>query len=605
MIREKMQNIQMKRVVILSIPYLIIFYLADKCFWLYRHCMGRSMIEKICVMLMNFPLAFANWFPSFYLQDLLGGVIVALIFRIVLYYKAKNAKKFRHGEEDGSARWGNRKDIEPFEDPVFENNIILTETERLTMNSRPKAPKYARNKNVIVIGGSGSGKTRFYVKPQLMQMTDHVSYVVTDPKGTIIVECGKMLVNGGYRIKVLNTINFKKSMHYNPFHYIRSEKDILKLVNTIIANTKGEGEKSTEDFWVKAERLLYSALIGYIWYEAPEEEQNFSTLLEFINASETREEDEEFKNAVDELFEELEADNPEHFAVRQYRKYKLAAGKTAKSILISCGARLAPFDIQELREIMSYDEMELDMIGDQKTAMFVIISDTDDTFNFVVAIMYTQLFNLLCDKADDEHGGRLPYHVRLLLDEFSNIGQIPKFDKLIATIRSREISASIILQSQSQLKTIYKDAAETITGNCDTVLFLGGKESSTLKEISETLGKETIDLYNTSDTRGTSQSYGLNYQKTGKELMSRDELAVMDGNKCILQLRGVRPFLSNKYDITKHKRYKELADEDERNAFDVEKYLEHKLVFSQDTEFEVYEVNVTEEDVKEAEQNIS
>ena len=598
MIREKMQNIQMKRVVILSIPYLIIFYLADKCFWLYRHCMGRSMIEKICVMLMNFPLAFANWFPSFYLQDLLGGVIVALIFRIVLYYKAKNAKKFRHGEEYGSARWGNRKDIEPFEDPVFENNIILTETERLTLNSRPKQPKYARNKNVIVIGSSGSGKTRFYLKPQLMQMTPNVSYVCTDPKGTIIVECGKMLVNGGYRIKVLNTINFKKSMHYNPFHYIRSEKDILKLVNTIIANTKGEGEKSTEDFWIKAERLLYSALIGYIWYEAPEEEQNFSTLLEFINASETREDDEEFKNAVDELFEELEAENPEHFAVRQYRKYKLAAGKTAKSILISCGARLAPFDIQELREIMSYDEMELDMIGDQKTAMFVIISDTDDTFNFVVAIMYTQLFNLLCDKADDEHGGRLPYHVRLLLDEFSNIGQIPKFDKLIATIRSREISASIILQSQSQLKTIYKDAAETITGNCDTVLFLGGKESSTLKEISETLGKETIDLYNTSDTRGTSQSYGLNYQKTGKELMSRDELAVMDGNKCILQLRGVRPFLSNKYDITKHKRYKELADADKRNAFDVEKYLEHKLAFSQDTEFEVYEVNVTDDDVK-------
>ena len=598
MIREKMQNIPMKRVVILSIPYLIIFYLADKCFWLYRHCIGDSMIEKIGVMLMNFQLAFTNWLPSFQMQDLLGGLVTALIFRLILYYKAKNAKKFRHGEEYGSARWGNRKDIEPFEDSVFENNIILTETERLTMNSRPKAPQYARNKNVIVIGGSGSGKTRFYVKPNLMQMTDHVSYVVTDPKGTIIVECGKMLVNGGYRIKVLNTINFKKSMHYNPFHYIRSEKDILKLVNTIIANTKGEGEKSTEDFWIKAERLLYSALIGYIWYEAPEEEQNFSTLLEFINASETREDDEEFKNAVDELFEELEAENPEHFAVRQYRKYKLAAGKTAKSILISCGARLAPFDIQELREIMSYDEMELDMIGDQKTAMFVIISDTDDTFNFVVAIMYTQLFNLLCDKADDEHGGRLPYHVRLLLDEFSNIGQIPKFDKLIATIRSREISASIILQSQSQLKTIYKDAAETITGNCDTVLFLGGKESSTLKEISETLGKETIDLYNTSDTRGTSQSYGLNYQKTGKELMSRDELAVMDGNKCILQLRGVRPFLSNKYDITKHKRYKELSDADKRNAFDVEKYLEHKLVFSQDTKFEVYEVNVTEEDVK-------
>ena len=605
MIREKMQNIPMKRVVILSIPYLIIFYLADKSFWLYRHCIGDSMIEKIGVMLMNFQLAFTNWLPSFHMQDLLGGLVTAFIFRLILYYKVKNAKKFRHGEEYGSARWGNQKDIEPFVDPIFENNIILTETERLTMNSRPKAPKYARNKNVIVIGGSGSGKTRFYVKPNLMQMTDRVSYVVTDPKGTIIVECGKMLVNGGYRIKVLNTINFKKSMHYNPFHYIRSEKDILKLVNTIIANTKGEGEKSTEDFWIKAERLLYSALIGYIWYEAPEEEQNFSTLLEFINASETREDDEEFKNAVDELFEELEAENPEHFAVRQYRKYKLAAGKTAKSILISCGARLAPFDIQELREIMSYDEMELDMIGDQKTAMFVIISDTDDTFNFVVAIMYTQLFNLLCDKADDEHGGRLPYHVRLLLDEFSNIGQIPKFDKLIATIRSREISASIILQSQSQLKTIYKDAAETITGNCDTVLFLGGKESSTLKEISETLGKETIDLYNTSDTRGTSQSYGLNYQKTGKELMSRDELAVMDGNKCILQLRGVRPFFSNKYDITKHKRYKELSDANKRNAFDVEKYLEHKLVFSQDTEFEVYEVNVTEEDVKEAEQNIS
>ena len=605
MIREKMQNIPMKRVVILSIPYLIIFYLADKCFWLYRHCIGDSMIEKIGVMLMNFQLAFTNWLPSFHMQDLLGGLVTAFIFRLILYYKAKNAKKFRHGEEYGSARWGNRKDIEPFVDPIFENNIILTETERLTLNSRPKQPKYARNKNVIVIGSSGSGKTRFYLKPQLMQMTPNVSYVCTDPKGTIIVECGKMLVNGGYRLKVLNTINFKKSMHYNPFHYIRSEKDILKLVNTIIANTKGEGEKSTEDFWIKAERLLYSALIGYIWYEAPEEEQNFSTLLEFINASETREEDEEFKNAVDELFEELEAENPEHFAVRQYRKYKLAAGKTAKSILISCGARLAPFDIQELREIMSYDEMELDMIGDQKTAMFVIISDTDDTFNFVVAIMYTQLFNLLCDKADDEHGGRLPYHVRLLLDEFSNIGQIPKFDKLIATIRSREISASIILQSQSQLKTIYKDAAETITGNCDTVLFLGGKESSTLKEISETLGKETIDLYNTSDTRGTSQSYGLNYQKTGKELMSRDELAVMDGNKCILQLRGVRPFFSNKYDITKHKRYKELSDANKRNAFDVEKYLEHKLVFSQDTEFEVYEVNVTEEDVKEAEQNIS
>lgn len=590
MIREKMQNIQMKRVVILSIPYLIIFYLADKCFWLYRHCIGDSMIEKIGVMLMNFQLAFTNWLPSFHMQDLLGGLVTALIFRLILYYKAKNAKKFRHGEEYGSARWGNRKDIEPFVDPIFENNIILTETERLTLNSRPKQPKYARNKNVIVIGSSGSGKTRFYLKPQLMQMTPNVSYVCTDPKGTIIVECGKMLVNGGYRIKVLNTINFKKSMHYNPFHYIRSEKDILKLVNTIIANTKGEGEKSTEDFWVKAERLLYSALIGYIWYEAPEEEQNFSTLLEFINASETREDDEEFKNAVDELFEELEAENPEHFAVRQYRKYKLAAGKTAKSILISCGARLAPFDIQELREIMSYDEMELDMIGDQKTAMFVIISDTDDTFNFVVAIMYTQLFNLLCDRADDVYGGRLPIHVRCLLDEFANIGQIPKFEKLIATIRSREISASIILQSKSQLKAIYKDNADTIEGNCDTTLFLGGKEKTTLKEIAEILGKETIDLYNTSDTRGSQRSYGMNYQKTGKELMSQDEIAVMDGGKCILQVRGVRPFFSNKYDICKHKNYKYLSDYDKKNTFDIEKYLSTNLILKPEDEVELYQM---------------
>ena len=581
----------------MNIPYLIAFYVVEKCAWLYRHCIGETIVQKLGVMLMNFSLAFRSWMPSFHIRDLAAGLIGALIIRAVVYVKGKNAKKFRKGEEYGSARWGNEKDIEPFIDPVFENNIILTQTERLTMNSRPKLPKYARNKNVIVIGGSGSGKTRFYVKPNLMQMTDNVSYVVTDPKGTIIVECGTMLVRHGYRIKVLNTINFKKSMHYNPFHYIRSEKDILKLVNTIIANTKGEGEKAAEDFWIKAERLLYTALIGYIWYEAPEEEQNFSTLLEFINASETREEDEEFKNAVDELFEELEAENPEHFAVRQYRKYKLAAGKTAKSILISCGARLAPFDIAELRELTRYDEMELDMLGDQKTAMFVIISDTDDTFNFIVAIMYTQLFNLLCDKADDEHGGRLPYHVRLLLDEFSNIGQIPKFDKLIATIRSREISASIILQSQSQLKTIYKDAAETIIGNCDTVLFLGGKESSTLKEISETLGKETIDLYNTSDTRGNNRSYGLNYQKTGKDLMSRDELAVMDGNKCILQLRGVRPFFSDKYDITKHRRYKELSDYNRKNEFDIEKYLEHKLVISRDTAFEMHEYEITKEDI--------
>ncbi len=596
-IQQSLSKVSVKKLVAMNIPYLIAFYVVEKCAWLYRHCIGGTVVQKLGVMLMNLPVAFRSWIPSFHIRDLLAGIIGALLLRCVVYMKGKNAKKFRQGEEYGSARWGNEKDIEPFIDPVFENNIILTQTERLTMNSRPKLPKYARNKNVIVIGGSGSGKTRFYVKPNLMQMPDNVSYVVTDPKGTIIVECGTMLVRHGYRIKVLNTINFKKSMHYNPFHYIRSEKDILKLVNTIIANTKGEGEKAAEDFWIKAERLLYTALIGYIWYEAPEEEQNFATLLEFINASETREEDEEFKNAVDELFEELEAENPEHFAVRQYRKYKLAAGKTAKSILISCGARLAPFDIAELRELTRYDEMELDMLGDQKTAMFVIISDTDDTFNFIVAIMYTQLFNLLCDKADDEHGGRLPYHVRLLLDEFSNIGQIPKFDKLIATIRSREISASIILQSQSQLKTIYKDAAETIIGNCDTVLFLGGKESSTLKEISETLGKETIDLYNTSDTRGNNRSYGLNYQKTGKDLMSRDELAVMDGNKCILQLRGVRPFFSDKYDITKHRRYKELSDYNRKNEFDIEKYLEHKLVISRDTAFEMHEYEITKEDI--------
>lgn len=506
------------RILALNLPYLILFYLFNRGAWLFRHCTGSSQVERLSVMLANFQMAFTDWLPSLYVTDLLAGAVAAVLLKLAIVYRGKNAKKFRHGEEYGSARWGTPRDIEPFMDPVFENNIILTQTERLTMNSRPKQPKYARNKNVIVIGGSGSGKTRFYVKPNLMQMTRKVSYVVTDPKGTIIVECGRMLTRHGYRIKVFNTINFSKSMHYNPFRYIRSEKDILKLVNTIIANTKGEGEKSTEDFWVKAERLLYTALIGYIWYEAPEEEQNFATLLEFINASETREDDEEFKNAVDELFEELEAENPEHFAVRQYRKYKLAAGKTAKSILISCGARLAPFDIAELRELTSYDEMELDLLGDRKTAMFVIISDTDDTFNFLVAIMYSQLFNLLCDRADDLYGGRLPYHVRLLLDEFSNIGQIPKFDKLIATIRSREISASIILQSQSQLKTIYRDAAETILGNCDTVLFLGGKESSTLKEISETLGKETIDLYNTSDTRGQSPSYGMNYQKTGHDM---------------------------------------------------------------------------------------
>lgn len=599
-VQQKLQEVPLSKRFTRNIPYFILFYIIEKEAWLYRHCVGSSAVERLMVLFLNFNLAFSNPLPSLQLFDLGIGLAGVVILKAVVYYKGKNAKKYRQGEEYGSARWGTAKDIAPFIDPVFENNIILTMTERLTMSSRPRLPKYARNKNVIVIGGSGSGKTRFYLKPNLMQMPEKVSFVITDPKGTIIIECGRMLVNGGYAIKVLNTINFKKSMHYNPFMYIRSEKDILKLVNTIIANTKGEGEKSSEDFWVKAERLLYCALIGYIWYEAPEEEQNFSTLLEFINASEAREDDEEFKNPVDELFEELEEQKPEHFAVRQHKKYKLAAGKTAKSILISCGARLAPFDIAELRELTSYDEMELDLVGDRKTALFVIISDTDDTFNFIAAIMYTQLFNLLCDRADDVYGGRLPYHVRLLLDEFANIGQIPKFDKLIATIRSREISASIILQSQSQLKTLYKDAAETITGNCDTMLFLGGKESSTLKEISETLGKETIDLYNTSDTRGQSRSYGLNYQKTGHELMSRDELAVMDGNKCILQLRGVRPFLSDKYDITKHKRYKELSDYDEKNTFDVEKYLKHELQMSVNDEFEMWEFDA--EDVEDAEE---
>ncbi len=586
------KQFDVKKFLRLNFPYFFIFYFADKTVWLFRHCLGDTLFDRFYALISNYTLIFTRPLPSLHIYDLLAGVGAALAVKGILYARKKNAKKYRQGVEYGSARWGTEKDIAPYIDPVFENNVILTQTERLMMSSRPKDPKYARNKNVLVIGGSGSGKTRFYVKPNLMQMSENTSYVVTDPKGTILIEVGKMMVNGGYKIKVLNTINFAKSMHYNPFQYIRNERDILKLVNTIIANTKGEGDKSGEDFWVKAERLYYCALIGYIWYEAPDEEKNFTTLLEFINASEAREDDEEFKNAVDLLFEELEAEEPNHFAVRQYKKYKLAAGKTAKSILISCGARLAPFDIAELRDLMSYDEMELDMLGDQKTAMFVIISDTDDTFNFVVAIMYTQLFNLLCDKADDEHGGRLPYHVRLLLDEFANIGQIPKFDKLIATIRSREISASIILQSQSQLKSIYKDAAETIIGNCDTTLFLGGKESSTLKEISETLGKETIDLFNTSDTRGQSRSYGLNYQKTGKELMSKDELAVMDGGKCIMQLRGVRPFYSKKFDITAHKRYKELSDFDKKNAFDVEQYMRCKLRMRADDEVEVFEIEV-------------
>lgn len=572
-LKAKAKGADAKKLLLLNVPYILAGYFCDKVAWLWRVSEGADASAKMIAAMNGFDTLFSNPLPSFHPRDLLIGAGCGIALRLVVYYKAKNAKKFRHGKEYGSARWGNAKDIEPYMDSVFENNVLLTQTERLMMSGRPKQPKYARNKNILVIGGSGSGKTRFFVKPNLMQM--HSSYVVTDPKGTVLVECGKMLKRGKYKIKVLNTINFAKSMHYNPFAYLRSEKDILKLVNTIIVNTKGEGQQSGEDFWIKAEKLYYTALIAYIWYEAPEEEQNFAMLIDLIDASEAREDDENFKNAVDLLFEELEAENPNHFAVRQYKKYKLAAGKTAKSILISCGARLAPFDIKELRDLMEYDELELDTLGEQKTALFVIISDTDATFNFVVSIMYSQLFNLLCDKADDVYNGRLPVHVRCLLDEFSNIGQIPQFEKLIATIRSREISASIILQSKSQLKAIYKDNADTIEGNCDTTLFLGGKEKTTLKEMAEILGKETIDLYNTSDTRGTSQSYGLNYQKTGKELMSQDEIAVMDGGKCIMQLRGVRPFFSDKFDITKHKRYKELSDYDKKNAFDMEQYVKH------------------------------
>ncbi|EAH3789349.1 type IV secretory system conjugative DNA transfer family protein [Listeria monocytogenes] len=579
-----------RKQVVIHLPYLLLFYLADKLAELYRLILADSIIEKIVLLVGHIDLLFRSYLPSFHIQDLCVATITVIFIRLAIYQKSKNARKYRKGIEYGSARWGTKKDIAPYIDPVFKKNLLLTETERLMMNGRPKEPQYARNKNVLVIGGSGSGKTRFFVKPNLMQM--HSSYVVTDPKGTVLVECGHLLEKANYRIKVLNTINFKKSMHYNPFAYIRSEKDILKLVNTIIANTKGEGEKSSEDFWVKAERLYYNALIGYIWYEAPDYEQNFITLLELINASEAREEDESFKNAVDLLFDELEAKESDHFAVKQYKKYKLAAGKTAKSILISCGARLAPFDIKELRELMSYDELELDKLGDRKTALFVIISDTDDTFNFVVSIMYTQMFNLLCDKADDVYNGRLPIHVRCLLDEFANIGQIPKFEKLIATIRSREISASIILQSQSQLKAIYKDNADTIIGNCDTTLFLGGKEKSTLKEMTEILGKETIDSYNTSITYAQQKSHGLNFQKLGKELMSQDEIAVMDGGKCILQIRGARPFLSNKYDITKHKYYKYLSDYDGENAFDIEQYLRPLSDISIDEYVDIYQIKL-------------
>ena len=583
-----MMKIRFDKEMIFNLIYLIPFYLGNKLAQIFRLLQGGDFIDKVIASFTNLPFIAKHPWLSFKVQDLLVGLIAAGLLKLIVVIRSQNRKKFRKGVEYGSARWGTAKDIAPYVDKNPRNNIILTKTESLTMESRPKDPKRARNKNVLVIGGSGSGKTRFFVKPNLMQM--HSSYVVTDPKGTILTECGTMLKRNGYQIRVFNTINFKRSLHYNPFAYIHSEKDILKLVNAIIINTKGEGEKAGEDFWIKAERLYYTALIGYIWYEAPEREQNFTTLLEMIDASEAREDDESFKNPVDELFDELEEKSPDHFAVRQYKKYKLAAGKTAKSILISCGARLVPFDIYELRELMSYDEMDLDLLGDRLSALFVIISDTDDTFNFVAALLYTQLFNLLCDKADDIYGGRLPIHVRCLLDEFPNIGQIPRFERLIATIRSREISACIVLQAQSQLKALYKDHAETIVGNCDCMLFLGGKERTTLKEISELLGKETIDLDNTSENRGREKSHGISHQRIGKELMSQDELAVLDNSKCILQLRGERPFLSDKYDITKHPSYIYLSDADSRLAFNCDIGVGKSLRLENDHRAELYDV---------------
>ena len=582
----------MKKLFLLNLPYLLFVYPFDKLAQAFRLAPGANLSGKLLSIGDGFTAAFSSPWLSFHPMDLLIGIAGAVVLRMAVYLKGKNAKKYRHGIEYGSARWGTAADIAPYMDKDFFQNIPMTQTERITMASRPKQPKYARNKNILVIGGSGSGKTRFFCKPSLLQA--HSSYVCTDPKGTLLPEIGAFLERKKYRIKCLNLINFRKSMKYNPLAYIRSEKDILKLVNALIMNTKGEGEKSSEDFWVKAERLYYSALIGYIWYEATEEEKNFITLLDLINASEAREDDETYQSPVDLLFSQLEEREPDHFAVKQYRKFKMAAGKTLKSILISCGARLAPFDIKELRDLMEYDELELDTLGDQKTALFVILSDTDSTFNFVAALMYSQLFNLLCDKADDFYGGRLPVHVRLILDEFANIGQIPNFDKLIATIRSREISASIILQSQSQLKTIYKDAADTIVGNCDSTLFLGGKEKSTLKEISELLGKETIDLYNQSENRGSQVSHGLSYQKLGKELMTQDELAVMDGGKCIFMLRGVRPFLSDKYDLTRHPNYRYTADADPKNVFDMERYMKKQRAVVKPTDtFDVYEIDAT------------
>ena len=612
-IRVRLSALDKKKLVLTNIPYILTAFYTNRASFLYRNSLGEDIGNKLLYAMEHADRILTGLQPSFNWRDMLTGIVAAVILKLLVWQKQSDAKKLRKGIEYGSARWGNAEDIKPYmsEDPWM--NIPLTATEALTMESRPKQPKYARNKNIVVIGGSGSGKTRFFVKPSVMQM--NCSMVITDPKGTLIEECGKMLAKGPpkkdkngnimkdksgkvvhepYVIKVLNTINFSKSLHYNPFAYIRSEKDILKLVTTIIVNTKGEGEKASEDFWVKAEKLLYTALIAFIWYEGDEEEKNLNTLLDLLNESETREEDETYQNPVDMMFQELEERDPQHFAVRQYRKYKMAAGKTAKSILISCGARLAPFDIAELREIMSYDEMELDKIGDRKTALFLIMSDTDTTFNFVIAMLQSQLFNLLCDKADDEYGGRLPVHVRVIADEFANIGQIPQFDKLIATIRSREISASIILQSQSQLKAMYKDSADTILGNCDTTLFLGGKEKTTLKEMSELLGKETIDLYNTSETRSNQKSFGLNYQKTGKQLMTEDEIAVMDGGKCILQIRGARPFFSDKYDITKHKNYRLLADENEKNRYKVEKELNPQYTPKSEEEVEVIHVELSE-----------
>ena len=609
----RLSALDKKKLVLTNLPYALAAFYADRAFFLYRNSPGEDMGNKLLYAMEHADRIFAGFVLSNNWKDLLAGITVAVVLKVLVWQKQSDAKKLRKGIEYGSARWGNAEDIKPYmsENPWM--NIPLTATEAQTMESRPKQPKYARNKNIVVIGGSGSGKTRFFVKPSVMQM--NCSMVITDPKGTLIEECGKMLAKGPpkkdkngnimkdksgkvvhepYVIKVLNTINFSKSLHYNPFAYIRSEKDILKLVTTIIVNTKGEGEKASEDFWVKAEKLLYTALIAFIWYEGDEEEKNLNTLLDLLNESETREEDETYQNPVDMMFQELEERDPQHFAVRQYKKYKMAAGKTAKSILISCGARLAPFDIAELRGIMSYDEMELDKIGDRKTALFLIMSDTDTTFNFVIAMLQSQLFNLLCDKADDVYGGRLPVHVRVIADEFANIGQIPQFDKLIATIRSREISASIILQSQSQLKAMYKDSADTILGNCDTTLFLGGKEKTTLKEMSELLGKETIDLYNTSETRSNQKSFGLNYQKTGKQLMTEDEIAVMDGGKCILQIRGARPFFSDKYDITKHKNYRLLADENEKNRYKVEKELNPQYTPKSEEEVEVIQVDLSE-----------